>query len=850
MYQNFYFNRRDNTCHIWTDEPDNPYKVINYEQYAYIIDPTGDYETLNGYRVKRVTKWSDESVKIGAMFEHDVPVGTRVLVDMYCDSDEPSKDHRVLFFDIEIEKGIRYSTPKDAANRITSIAYYYGGKYVILLLDEHSRIGNSKQSVNIAGNTIDANVISFKTESELLQGFITHWTKIRPTIVTAWNGEVFDIPYTYNRISQVLGTKIANKLSPIGIVDFKEVSKRDITFKIAGVAFLDYMQLYKKFTYSEEPSYSLEYICQKELKRGKYTYTGSLDKLFAENISGFIEYNVTDVELMVALDKKMDLIEIARGVCHDGHVPYDEYLFSSRYLDGAVLTHCKRIGKVAFTTTRDKDAEKAIGAFVKPPKVGIYKFCYDLDLESEYPNNIKTLNISPETKRGKILNFDIHKFANNVACPWVLFLYKKEFVGEDLFDAGNKETSIKFATSVELRDYLHKNQFSISSAGIVYDTSHVGVIPTLLMTWGDNRARFRKQAEAEHNSGNSAGYVYYDRKQLIEKIKLNSLYGVLLLPSFRLYDKENGESVTLTGQTLVQWSADVGNKYYRAAIKVPDADYCIYQDTDSCFFEAEPLIRHRFPSSDFTDDEMVDKTLEIAKELEDIINRSYAIYARQYHCVGQHFWKIKQEMVGKRAFWGSAKKRYAMHIISKKGLRVDEIEIKGFDTVRSSFPKIFRKEMWEIIVKILHDATAAELNERTRLFRKDFMKAPLFDIMKPTSVKEMRKYAQATKSIPIHVKSAMNYNKLLGLYKLDTIPPLDDGDKILFVYLLKNPFGFDTMALKGQDEDPVEIVNFVNQYIDRAAEFDGTYVDKLVSIWDDLNWGKVDLVEKKDNDFF
>ena len=403
-YQNFYYNKLDGMCHIWDDS--TGLASFPYEEYAYQIDPKGEYTTLTGLKVKRVNSWSKEAEKQGMIFEHDVPIPTRVLIDHYFESDEPSKNHRILFFDIEVEKGLKYSTAAEALNTITSVAYYFQGRYVCLLLDQEGNLQNCTKTIIIHNQEINVAVLVFRQERELLLTFLKHWEKINPTIVTGWNSDIFDCPYLYNRICNVLGKSAGSRLSPIKIVYQRPLNKRDVMVTIAGVSQMDYMQLYKKFTYNEESSYSLDAISKKELKRGKYVYEGTLDQLFKENVDGFIEYNVNDVELLVALDKKMDLIEIARGICHKGHVPYEDYQFSSRYLEGAALTYCKRNNLIAIKTMSTEIPTEAVGAFVKRPEPGLKQWIYSHDILSLYPSCIMTLNISPETKIGKIHNWD------------------------------------------------------------------------------------------------------------------------------------------------------------------------------------------------------------------------------------------------------------------------------------------------------------------------------------------------------------------------------------------------------------------------------------------------------------
>jgi len=339
----------------------------------------------------------------------------------------------------------------------------------------------------------------------------------------------------------------------------------------------------------------------------------------------------------------------------------------------------------------------------------------------------------------------------------------------------------------------------------------------------------------------------FNRKQQVQKILLNSLYGVLLLPSFRFYDRENGESVTLTGQTLVKFSSDIGNYYYRKC-GVSDRDNCIYQDTDSCFFEALPIIHHRYGSSGHSEEFLVEKTLEIAKEVETFINNAYSVYANRYHNLKSHTWRIKQEMVGKSAFWRDKKKRYAMWIINKDGLPCDELEVKGFDSVRSDFPKSFREFMNLCIDNILRGKSMDEMNKIVKEEKIQILKnKELMDILLPVGVKELSKYKRGQKGTPIHVKSAQNYNHLLDLYKIESLPKIEDGDKIVWAYLLKNPYGFESLAIRGYD-DPPEIVQFLNRYIDKNRIFEDRLLNKLQMIWNNLGWGRIVLEEK--NNFF
>ena len=778
---------------------------------------------MDGKSVRKVLDWTKTSEELGMIYEGDVRPEMRTLIDLYGDSDEVSTNHCVVCVDIEVAKEGKYSTPEEALNTVTSIAYHdsISNKYTCLILDREQRISSG----TIAGSK----VVTFSTEADMLLYFLDEWNKLPITIVTGWNVLWFDLVYLYNRLERVLGKYKGKWLSPINRVDYYTTRGGKQVFKIGGIAILDYMALYKEFTYSEESSYSLNAISLKELKRGKVEYDKDLDHLFETDPIKFIEYNIEDVRLVNDIDSKMDFIAIAMGTAHKGHVGYEDVFYTSRYMEGACLTETKRRGIVA-TKSSKAGGSKAIGAFVRASKPGRYEWVYDLDLTSLYPSNIMSLNISPETKVAKILNWStedyLHKADKNV---------KMEYFSSD--------GTSRFAEIplIEVDAFLKKTKYSVAANGVIYRTDVVGLIPSLLDKWFDERAKYRKLASIAHEDGDMELYGYYNRKQKIQKVLLNSLYGVLLLPSFRFYDKDNGEAVTLTGQQLIHFTARMANFFYNNELGTTDIDYCLYTDTDSVFYESMPIILHRH--GNVPEEELPELTIGVATEVQNFINESYDLYAEKFHNLTEHRWDIKQELVARRAFWGAAKKRYAMWIVREGKEVKDEADIKGFDSVRSSFPKLFRKFLENIIIDILHDADPNQLNNEIIQFKKKLFEYGIHDIMNPTSVKDIEKWApdegvKYKKSTPVHVKSAMNYNSLMADKGIINTPTVQNGDKIIWTYLKDNPYNFNTISLMGYD-DPEIIVNFVENYINRDKLFDKALEGKLQSIWDDLGWGSI-----------
>ena len=374
MYQNIFVKRNKTgvEVHLWDDEVG--YQKFQHKSYAYVKSASGTYRSIYGDKLKKVNFWTGDDIKNGNVFESDVPLETRVLVDKYVESDDSSKGHKEIFFDIECEVTDGFPEPLKAENKITSIALYdkVSDEYYVFILGDVSRY--QKDNVYVE---------PFQSEEELLQRFYQKYLEINPTILSGWNIDGFDIPYLYNRTTRVLGQQFANALSPIGEVYYNERQKR---YKIAGVSCLDYLGLYKLFTYTQQSSYRLDYIGQLEVGLGKIDYEGTLDDLYKTDIKKYIEYNLNDVIIVKKLDDKLKLIELARGVSHVGHTPYEDIYFSSRYLEGAILVYLKKMNVVApnkkiIEGGFNKD-DKFSGAYVKDPKPGKYDWVFDLDLTS------------------------------------------------------------------------------------------------------------------------------------------------------------------------------------------------------------------------------------------------------------------------------------------------------------------------------------------------------------------------------------------------------------------------------------------------------------------------------------
>ena len=839
MYQNIYYERQKNLIHLWDDK--SGYQTFPYRKYAYKKDPYGEYRSMYGDKLTKIGKWEKEDAE--DLFESDVPETTRVLVDIY-DNDLPSNGHRVLTFDIEVEMISGLPNTKEAKNEITAIAAHDGATklYDVFVLDKERKVKNNAKNFNKDGREVNVHI--FDNEKNLLYAFLNYYEEINPTILTGWNIDFFDIPYLFNRIKNVCGEGNAKRLSPIGQAFWSPYREK---WSFGGVSILDYINLYKTYTYTLEASYTLNYIATKELGRGKIEYEGSLDDLFENDLEKFIEYNIVDVDLVVAMDEKLQFIELCRAVCHAGYVPYEDYIFSSKWLEGACLGYLKKKGLVAtnkpkdrkerMQALRDNNEEKFIGAYVKEPIVGKYDWIYDLDLTSLYPSIIMTLNISPETKVGKIQNWDAEENIRGA---------------EKVYKLVGKDGDTYEYNTQELKEVIKDSNLGVAANGVLYTQDKPGLIADILNDWFQKRVEFRKLEKKYGEAKDTEKYEFYAKRQLVQKILLNSMYGVLGLPAFRFYDIDNAEAVTITGQTVIKKTAEMANIKYWKELGTKE-DYNVYIDTDSIYMMAEPLVKHRYPNyKEFDEQRMASEVNTIAEETQSFLNSFYDMLAERFFFIpkDKHRFEIKKEYISKAGFW-VAKKRYAQWMVLKNGIPCDKLDVKGLDVVRSSFPKAFQDQMSGMLKDILMGKDNEYVDKKLLAFKDSMATLPVNKIAKGGAIKELSKYdngswrkdsglaiASFEKGTPAHVKAGITYNRLLKFFNCPyKHEPIRDGDKVKWVYLKTNPLGLDTLAFKDYN-DPKEIMDFVEQYIDRDKLYVSDMENKVDDFYTALKWQK------------
>ena len=864
MYQAIYYDGKERKYHLRDDKLG--WNTFEYQPTFYKPDPQGQYLTLFGDKVSPTKTYS------GDCYETDVDKATRVLVDLYSESDDVPEYHNTVFFDIECEiaGALTPQTVANAPTKITAIALYDNSlkQYYCYILDEDQLLTNSEKD-----NTF---VISCISEKILLQTFLDKWEQMDPTIISGWNSEFFDVPYTYNRIAKVLGKSQADRLSPINKVFVGETDNEQVV-RIGGINHLDYMLLFKKYVTKQEPSYALGNIGTKYVKLGKIEYYGSLDKLFKEDVQKFIEYNIRDVEILVKLEEKMKFIDLTVTVGHLCHTTYDNIYYSTALNDGAILTYLKRKNIVspnkpttlnpklgglsrkkaefdykAGNITKEQldeiiELSEYAGGYLKDPEPGLYEWVIDLDFTSLYPSIIRSLNIGIETLVGRIVN------KHKTDSQWSLDELKnmdpntKVTVEKLLPDRTLKLTE---TTAGIMYNFVKNNNLIISAAGVIFDKNKQSVVCEILTDWFNKRVEYKNLMKQAYKAGDTAMGEFYNRRQHAYKIKLNDVYGVFALNSWRYTDghKMISKAITLTGQRLTQESIIFCNKIMNERLGTNNKDYIITSDTDSLFIHVKDLLRAE--GVDLTDKAAcIAATLEIATEIQSLANKHLDTLVVDLFNLHDrpHYFELKQEVVIERGYF-SGKRRYAMYIVNKEGVTVEELDMKGLDLMKSNFPPLFREFGESILNQIMFGKQKQDIDKQILEFKTKVNTIDWRQLLKPTGLKQLGSYIDSRPrngeifsklrlKCPINTKAAIRYNDLLQFKGLDKqYSKFQVGDKMLIAYLKDNPFKIDCIGFNGYN-DPPQIIEFIEKYINRGLLFDSVMKNKIEGLYSDIGWG-------------
>jgi DNA polymerase elongation subunit (family B) len=671
---------------------------------------------------------------------------------------------------------------------------------------------------HFSGELDNAIYIACESEEILLEKFLKVWKSNYPDIVSGWHVKFFDIPYLINRITRVFGENKAKILSPWKILREETIEimgKKEQTYDMFGVAVLDYLDLYKKFTYTAQESYKLDYIASVELGEKKLDYSeyGSLHLLYKEDYTKFIQYNAKDVDLVVSLENKMKLIELAMTMAYDAKVNFDDVFSQVRMWDVIIYNHLLSKGYV-IPERQESRKEEIEGAFVKDPRPGFYNWVVSFDLQSLYPHLIMGGNFSPDTIVDKIL-------------PGV--------------------TVDKLLSKSMDLSYLKENNLSMSATGQLYSRDKIGFLNELMEWMFEQRKTYKskmiqaeKDLENAKKSGEDTNQILndiskYKNLQMAKKIALNSAYGAIANKYCRYYDKRIAESITISGQLSIRWVSNRLNTYLQNLLKTKK-DYVIAIDTDSCYLNLEDLVNKFFPNK--SKEQIIDLLDKICKEeLQKIINASYDDLADYLNSYSQKM-IMKREAIADRGIW-TAKKRYMLNVYDSEGVRYAEpkLKIMGIEAIKSSTPNFCRGKIKEAI-KLIMKGNQSDLYDYVDEVKKIFLTLKPEDIAFPRGVNNLSTYSSNisiyTKGTPIHVRGSLVYNHLLKKNELlKNYTEIHEGEKIKFLYL-KEPNIIRENVISFNSILPHEFG--LHQYIDYNLQFQKTFVEPISTILDAISW--------------
>ena len=654
-----------------------------------------------------------------------------------------------------------------------------------------------------------------ESEFALLNTFIQYWMDNTPEIVTGWNLQLYDIPYICKRLNRVLGEKLMKRMSLWGLVSEGEVfinGRKHTTFDIGGVTQLDYMDLYKKFTYKTQESYRLDYIAEVELGQKKLDHSEyeTFKEFYTKNWQKFIEYNIVDVELVDRLEDKMKLIELALTMAFDARVNFTDVFYQVRMWDNIIYNYLKKRNIVIPQKNRSSKNEKYAGAYVKEPKPGIYDWVVNFDLNSLYPHLIMQFNISPET----------------------------------LIDKRHPTVSVDKILNQKL-DFEEYKDYAVCANGAMYRKDVRGFLPELMEKMYNERVIFKKkmieakkQYEKTKDKQLLKEIARCNNIQMAKKISLNSAYGAVGNQYFRYYKLENAEAITLSGQVAIRWIENKMNQYLNKILKTDGVDYVIASDTDSIYLNLGPLVEDVYKGRKKTTESIVtflDKICEV--ELEKYIEGCYQELADYVNAYAQKM-QMKRENIADRGIW-TAKKRYILNAWDVEGVRYEEpkLKIMGIEAVKSSTPAPCRK-MIKSALKLMMNGTEDEVIEFIENARQEFKSLSPEQLSFPRSVSDVEKYYSSnsiySKGTPIHVRGALLYNHYIKQNKLSNkYSIIKNGEKIKFIYL-KKPNIIHENVISFISEFPKELK--LDKYIDYELQFEKAFLDPLKSILDVIGW--------------
>ena len=810
-----------------------PAKYIFYYQ-----DNKGKYNSVFRNKLSRVVSKTIKEFNTEKrihnehkLFESDINPIFRCLEENYLLQEPPKLN--TAFFDIEVDFDPKrgYASPSDAFMPITAISVHLQWLDTLICLAVPPKTLTIEQATDLVREF--PNTFLFEKESEMLDTFLKLIEDA--DIVSGWNSEGYDIPYTVNRVIKTLGKHDTRRFCLWDQFpkkrEFKKFGKTSTTYDLIGRVHLDSLELYRKYTYEERHSWSLDAIGEIELGETKTVYEGTLDQLYNNDFRKFIEYNRQDCALLDKLDKKLKFISLANSIAHENTVLLKTAMGAVGVTEQAIINEAHRLGLVVMdraprdntSTENDEDEEdleeKAAGAYVAYPKKGLHDWIGLMDIKSLYPSVIRAVNMGPETLIGQLRQHYTEKEIKekmatgmSFAAAWegkfgsneFEFVMSKDIINEITIDWENGTSDRMTGAQIYEMIYESNRPWMLSANGTIFTYEREGVIPGLLARWYKERQDMQKKLEDAKKAGNKVEEEYWDKRQLVKKINLNSLYGAILNAGCRFFDQRIGQSVTLTGRRIVKHMNAEINK-----IIAGEYDYkgkaIIYCDTDSGYFSAYPILKQEIERGRLPWDK--DSIIELYNTIAKEVNETFPQFMYDdFHTPKKRGEVIKagRELVAIKGLF-ITKKRYAVLYYDKDNTRYDinekpgKIKAMGLDLKRSDTPKFMQRFLEEILDMVLNGLEEKEILNKIIEFRKAFKSRPGWEKGSPKRANNITAYkakedADTKANLPGHVRAAINWNTLREIYNDKYSLEIVDGMKLIICKLLNNPLGFTSVA--------------------------------------------------------
>lgn len=777
------------------DEPVDAVQPGNIKDCKEFVEK---YKDVSGFKIYGNTGWIYQYIAS--------------LYPQHEEAEYDMKHVRVATIDIEVESENGFAPTENPTEKVNVITLGLRDKKWVFAIHEFSL----PDSPNLVQNV-------YASEEQMLVAFMDIWQQIDADVVTGWNIRGYDIPYLVNRIAMLFpGENREKGFSPWNMIHDESVEIRGKTintYKIPGIAILDYYELYRKYTSAQQESYKLDHIAFVELGKKKMDYSeyDNIREFYNGNFQKFVEYNVIDVDLVQELDQKLNLIELHISIAYLSKTNYEDVFSQVRTWDSTIYNNLlKKNVVIPFKEIVDKSDQYA-GAYVKEPHIGMHDWVVSLDLASLYPNLVIQNNISPDTI------VDEPKVSYKVTVDDLLL--KKYDLSE-----------------------LKTHNYSLAANGQLFSKNKLGFLPELMNQFYQDRKKakkiaidYKKKLEVETDETKKHEYenliAKFDTKQMALKIFLNSGYGTIGTPYFRFYDVRQAEAITLSGQLSIRWIQNKLNEFLNKALQTKGKDYVIASDTDSIYLTLAELVKTQCTNCK-DKIEIVNYLSKFAEEvLTPFIEKKYKELAEYMNSYEQRM-EMKREVIADRGIW-KAKKMYCLNVYDSEGVRYAEpkLKIMGIEVQRSSTPKICREHLKNAI-KIILTKTETDLIDYIEEFKAEFMKSSPEAVAFPRGVNNLKQYSDAAsifkKGTPIAVRGALMHNHMLETLKLKRkYNVIMDAEKVKFLYLKEpNPSGGNVISFVGQIPKEFGLHN----YVDYRTQFEKTFLDPITSILDVIGW--------------